>query len=345
MRLSRYNHYVSLDVYSMMLRFLVFVLLFSAPSFLSCPLYAGYVFTNGQFINVKNQATTSVENHFEMGMAAFKKCQWAEVITQMNIVSINFPDHSLGMEALYYLGVAQYQLGDLDVANKTFNTYLRADQSKDHFGDLYRYKLSIAEKFAKGAKRPLFSLSWLPKWQTGHGLALTIFDEITAALPNHELAAVALLEKGALLCERTEFQDAEKTLQQVIKRFPLSNFSKQAFQQLALVLKTQSIKEPQNVDIIDLAEINKREFERAFGSSDKAFTEMQSSLTLMKEERARSLYETGQLYERMKNQKAAVLYYALVLDTLQETAVYSQCVERMKELKSYAEELHLHIPL
>lgn len=326
-------------------------LLFGAFFFLTLiptltpPLQAAYLFTNGHFINLKDQATMSVEEHFEKGLSAFKKGDWDQVITQMRIVSVNFPTHSLGIEAIYYLGVAYYQLGDLDIANKTFNAYLKDDQSKDHFEDLYRYKLSIAEQFANGTRRHLFSLSVLPKWQTGHGIALELFDEINNAMPNHELAAVALLEKGKLLSSRSEFQDAEKTLQQVIKKFPLSNFSKQAFQQLAIVLKTQSEKEPQNIDIIDLAEINKREFERSFGTDDPSFADMQSSLTLMKEERASSLYETGQLYERMKDPKAAVLYYALVLDTLQGTIVYTKCQERMKDLKSYAEELHLHIPL
>lgn len=324
------------------------ILFCSYLAFFSCafsPVHAAYVFTNGQFINVKNQATMSVENHFEKGMVAFKQGQWDEVITQMNIVSINFPDHSLGTEALYYLGVAKYQLKDLDLANKSLSAYLKNDPSKTHFEDTFRYKLSIAEQFANGARRSLFSLSALPKWQTGHGIALEVFDEIVSALPNHELAAVALLDKSSLLAKRSEFQEAEKTLQQVIRKFPLSNFAKQAFEQLAVVLKTQSLKEPQNLDIIDLAEINKREFERAFGSSDTTFTDMQSSLTLMKEERARSLFETGQLYERMKNPKAAVLYYALVLDTLRDTTVYAQCAERLKELKSYAEDLHVRTSL
>lgn len=311
----------------------------------SAPLHAAYLFTNGHFINIKDKATLSIDAHFEKGMEALKTQNWSELLHQMTIVSVNFPNHSLGTEALYYLGVAHYHLGDLDIANKYFTSYLKGDQSKEHFEDLYRFKLSIAEQFANGARRSLFSLSALPKWQTGYGIALEVFDEVNSALPNHELAAVALLKKGSLLISRKEFNEADKTFQQVIKKFPYSTFAKQAFQELALALKIQASKEPQNIDIIDLAEINTREFARAFGQDDSSFDAMQASLATMKEDRALSLFETGRLYERKKKPKAAVLYYSIILDTLPGTHIYPECQERMKELKSYAEEMHLAVPL
>lgn len=319
-------------------------MLFFFFTFPPASLRADYLFTDGKFLNTKEVAYLSVEEHFENGMSAFKKGDWEECLRQMRIVSMNFPSNPLGKSALYYWGVSQYQLGELDLANKLFTSYVQEDQTKEHFEDVYRFKLSIAERFAKGERRHLFSLSALPKWQTGRSLSLEIFDEIQTTLPNHELAAVALLEKSALLEEKQDFREEEKCLQQVIKRFPFTPFAKQAYSRLATALQKQAHKEPQNVDLVDLAEINKREFERAFGTDDPSNKEMTSSLMAIKERRAQSFYETGQLFERKKQPKAAVLYYALVADTLKDTSPYSLCVERLKELQSYAEEMHIHVP-
>jgi outer membrane protein assembly factor BamD (BamD/ComL family) len=322
----------------LLLLFLGFALWHVPPS-----LEAAYLFTNGQLINTKEAASLSVEAHFEKGLTAFKAGNWDETIRQMRIVMINFPNHQLGKSALYYLGVAQYQTGELDIANKTFTAYLKEDQTKEHFEDVFRFKLSIAERFAKGERRHLFSFSALPKWQTGRSLSLEIFDEIQQALPNHEIAAVALLEKAALLEERLEFREEEKSLQQVIKRFPLTPFAKQAYSRLALALQKQAHKEPQNLDLVDLAEINKREFERSFGVEDPSNKEMSLSLLAIKEHRAQSLYETGQLFERKKKPLAAVIYYSLVVDTLKETSYFTKSAERLQELQSYADEMHLHV--
>lgn len=325
-----------------MVRFL-FVMICFLSSYLPTSLHAAYLFTDGKFINAKEVAYLSLEEHFENGMAAFKRGDWDECSRHMRIVSVNFPNNQLGKSALYYLGVSQYQMGELDLANKMLTSYLQEDQTKEHFEDVYRFKLSIAERFAKGERRHLFSLSALPKWQTGRSISLEIFDDIQSTLPNHELAAVALLEKSALLEEKLDFREEEKCLQQVIKRFPFTPFAKQAYSRLAAALQRQAHKEPQNLDLVDLAEINKREFERAFGAEDPSNKEMTHSLMAIKERRAQSFYETGQLFERKKQPKAAVLYYALVADTLKDTSPYTICVERLKELRSYAEEMHIHV--
>lgn len=321
-----------------------FFLIFSVSLwYVPTTLEASYLFTDGSLINTKDYAYLPAEAHFEKGMEAFNKGDWEEAQRHMKILSVSFPSHQLGKTALYYLGVCQYQTGELDIANKTLSSYIQEDQTKEHFEDVYRFKLAIAERFSKGERRHLFSWSALPKWQTGRTLSLEIFDEVQQALPNHELAAVALLEKSALLEGRLEYSEEERALQQVIKRFPLTPFAKQAYSQLATALQKQAHKEPQNLDLVDLAAINKREFERAFGAEDPSNKEMNDSLMAIKERRAESFYETGQLFERKKKPKAAVIYYALVVDTLKDTSFYTPSVERLKELQPYADEMHIYV--
>lgn len=308
-------------------------------------LHAAYILKNGRLINVKNEAYLSVEEHFEKGLAALNNGDLDTAQTHMRIIHVNFQNHSLGIESIYYLGVIAYRQDELDEANKLLSSYLKADATKAHFEDSYRFKVSIAERFIKGERRHLFTWSVLPKWQTGRGIALDILEETDKALPNHELAAVALLQKSSLFLNQGNFTESEKTLQQIIKRFPLSSFSKQAFATLSDTLKKQLSKEPQNMDLLDMAHINEREFTQAFGKEDKQVREMDLALVAMKETRAQSLFETGQLFERKNKPKAAVIYYALVIASLPQTSVYQQCVERLKGLSSYATEMHIPVPL
>jgi outer membrane protein assembly factor BamD (BamD/ComL family) len=308
------------------------------------PLHGAYLVKNGSFINTKYLATLTVEEHFQHGLEDLKRKDWNEAIHQFRIVITSFEDSSLAKESLYFLGVALYEQDELDVANKQFSAYLAKDNSTTHLEDVYRYKLSIAEKLASGQRRHLFGAESLPKLMTGRGIALEVYDEIASALPNHELAALALLGKAKLLQQRDEFALAIETYETAVRRFPSSSFALQGYQGISSCYFEQIRREPQNVDALALAEINVKEIRREFPQAKEAL-KIESQFAKMQEMYAKALYETGQLYERMSQPKAAVLYYSLAATKFPSSSVAKQSHERLKELSSYAEELHIaHLP-
>ena len=315
-----------------------------ALAFIMCcaqPSQAAYLFKNGQFINAKDVATMSIEEHHQAGLDALKASNWDEAAAQFHIITVSFPDASLATDAYYYLGVALYELGELDLANNEFGNYLKKNNSSEHIEDVYRYKLSIADKFAQGHRRHMFNSSSFPRIMSADDLALDIYNEVSVALPNHALAAQALLGKASLLSQEEDYSLAADTYQCAIRRFPGSSYALQAYEGISDCYMQEIKQQMQNLDIITMAEINCAQLNRDFPQAKENET-LKNKLTEMKDLYATALFETGQFYERKKQPKASALYYHLALTSFPESKVAPQSKERLKELSKYVEELHLY---
>ncbi|MBS0655612.1 MAG: outer membrane protein assembly factor BamD, partial [Verrucomicrobia bacterium] len=154
---------------------------------------AAYIFKDGRFIDVKDIATLSVEEHYKLGIEALQKKDWPEAVHQFRVVTINFPLTSWGKESFYFLGVAYYHVDDKELANRNLSIYLSEEQNPQYYEETFRYKLAIADAFKDGARRHLFGYEKLPKWLPAKELAVNIYDEIAASLPSNDVAAKALL--------------------------------------------------------------------------------------------------------------------------------------------------------
>ncbi len=96
------------------------------------------------------------------------------------------------------IGEAYFKLGQLEIANERFTTYLNHSASPKHFEEAIHYKFHVAESYRKGVKKPLFGSHKLPKIVSGEEDALQIYDEVITGLPHDDIAAKALLGKAEL---------------------------------------------------------------------------------------------------------------------------------------------------
>ncbi|MCE5294614.1 MAG: outer membrane protein assembly factor BamD [Chlamydiales bacterium] len=301
---------------------------------------AGYIIKDGRFIDTKDIATLSVEEHYNLGVAALNNKDWEEAVHQFRVVTINFPATSWGKESYYFLGVAYFQANDKDLANQNFSTYLQENGHPVYFEETFQYKLAIADAFKKGAKRHLFGFEKLPSWMPDQDLAITIYDEIISSLPNNPIAAKALLSKGDLLRKREEFRGSIDAYSMVIRKFPRSEFASTAYSLISRVYLQQAQIDVHNPDILPLAQINIKKFSQDFPRDEK-IQKAEDNLHEMKEIFANALYDTGQFYERKKQPKAAVLYYHTATVQFADTKIARNCKERLDALQPYVDEIEL----
>jgi outer membrane protein assembly factor BamD (BamD/ComL family) len=317
-----------------------FFLLAAIFALLSSSLSAAYVFKNGKFIDVKDIATLPVEDHYNLGVEALQKKEWDEAVHQFRIVTINFPLSSWGAESFYFLGIAYYHADDKELANRNLSLYLSENQNPQYYEETFRYKLAIANDFKKGAKRHLFGQETLPQWVSGKDLAVSIYDEVISSLPNHEMAAKALISKASLLDKNEQYKESVETYQNIIKKFPKTEFAAKSYFLIAKSYVKQTQKEVHNPDILALAQINLRKFSQDF-PRDAKIKDAEEAIATMKEIFANALYETGQFYERKSQPKASVLYYHSAVTQFPDTKTALECKARIKSLQQYADEIQL----
>lgn len=322
------------------MKFLLLCLLFIG---ISHPLEGTYLFKNGTFINTKDLATKTVEEHFEEGMKALQNKKYEDACGQFRIVTISFPNASLAIEATYYMGIALYEMGEFALANDSFTQYLHKTNDLEHFEDIYRYKLAIANACAQGHRRHLFNSPSLPRIMSTDDLALDLYNEIATTLPNHPLASEALLAKATFLTQQENYAASAQTYQAIIRRFPGTSYALSAYKGIANCHIKEIILQPQNVDFITLAEINIDQCTKDFPQASEN-TELTSMLCQMKNIYAQSLFDTAAFYERKNLPTSSALYYHLAATTYPEATIVPKAKERLSTLSSHIEKLHLSTP-
>jgi tetratricopeptide (TPR) repeat protein len=215
--------------------------------------------------------------------------------------------------------------------NDQFSCYLTNTCSPEYLEETMEYKFAIAEQFRCGAKRRIFGYKRLPKWASGKRDALTIYDEITCALPCHDLAAQSFYSKGLLLSETKDFRCSVEAFQTLIRRFPMHELAPEAYLASLSVYLGQACCEYQNPDVLALAEIILRRFADDFPNEER-LCEGEALFAEMKEVFAYGLYETGSFYERTCHPQASVLYYSSAIQQFPDTCVADKARQRLASL-------------
>ncbi len=289
---------------------------------------AAIIYRDGKFMDANDVSTLPLEEHYNLGIAAFNIQDWKEASKQFRIVTLNFPQVAFASETYYYLGIAYYNLEELDFANEAFNCYLKSPGHPKYFQDAVEYKLAIADMFAGGAKKRLLGYKKLPKWMPATSMAIEIYDEIISILPCHELAAQALYAKGCYLYEKKDYRESADTFQILIRRFPKHELTPESYLAINRIYLKQCQSEFQNPDIITLAQINTRKFKQAFPREERV-AQAEADVMAIKEIYARGLYEIGRFYERTKKPKASIIYYENAISQFPDTAIAQLCRDRL----------------
>jgi outer membrane protein assembly factor BamD (BamD/ComL family) len=270
------------------------------------------------------------QEHFRLGIEAMEQRQWKQAAEHFTIVTSQYPESSYASEAFFHAGVALFHLEEFDLANNCFTDYLQHATLPKNFEEAIGYKYQIAERFREGARCHMFGYKVMPKWSAGSTLALEIYDEVIAALPNHEIGGKALYSKGLMQWNIKQLKDGIETFQKFIKRFPKDELAPLCYLNIAKIYLEQGRTEWQNSDILAFAEINIRRFEEDF-PRDPQVQDAKQELAGLKEVYAKGLWETGQFYERIAKPKAAILYYQKTVSEFPETKTADFCRGRLRK--------------
>ncbi len=296
--------------------------------------HAAYVVKDGSIVNLEQVATLPVEEHYNLGVDAYNKSDWCSAIQHFKIITCSFRDDPIVHDCYFYLAVAYFYAGEMDFANDAITAYLKHQSNARLFEQAIEVKFCIAEQLRGGAKIRFFGTKQLPKLASGRSLALTIYDEVIAALPAHDLAAQALYYKGMLLWEDECYRESIDAFQTLIRRFPKHELAPEAYLAIADVYVEQSYAEFQNPDLLALAGINLRKFSQNF-PRDERVALVEERFQWMKESYAEGLYEIGRFYERKGAPSASAIYYHKAINDYPDTEVAEFCKVRLVRLNFY----------
>lgn len=281
-----------------------------------------------KYFKCQEDADCYLTAHYNLGCKYYNAKKWSKASSEFEKVIFYFPSSDAAAEASYYLAISYFEMKEYDFANEEFSNYLKASQHPAFFEDAVAFKFCIAEHFKMGKKRRPFKMRYLPKWISGQDSALEIYDEVVAALPNHELALQALYSKGELLKQMREYRDSIEAYQTIIRRFPKNEIVPICYLNIADAYIQQARLEFQNPDILALAELNVRKFQNDF-PRDERVAIAEESVYRIKEMYAKGLYDLGLFYERTHQPDAAAIYFQSSIEEFPDTCIAQLCRSRL----------------
>jgi len=267
---------------------------------------------------------------------ALESGDWWAAIDYAQMISYHFPQSPFAQETAFLIGEAYYKMGQLEIANERFTSYLSHSASPKHFEEAIHYKFEIAEAFRNGVKKPLFGSHKLPKIVSGEEDALAIYDEVITGLPHDDLAAKAMLGKAEIQMRFEDYKPGLETLDLLIRRFPKHDLAAQGFLEKSRAYLSQCKEKSPDPALLDLAEVNIRKFKLAFpregriADAEKDFSEMEEIF-------AQHLMETGRFFQKTKKVPASIIYYSKVLSKYPQTKAALEAKERLETLQASGE--------
>jgi outer membrane protein assembly factor BamD (BamD/ComL family) len=254
----------------------------------------------------------SVQEYNSYLQQALRDQNWWAVIDYADIISYNFPTSPFAQDMAFMMGEAYFNLGQLELSNECFSSYLNHNTSPRHFEKAIEYKFNIAEQFKSGVKKPLFGSHKLPKIVPAKEDAVQIYDEVITTLPHSEFAAQSLIGKAKIQAELEDYKPSLETLDLLIRRFPKHDLAAAAYLEKILVYLMQSQGQNLDPDLLDLAEVNLRKFRIAFPREPR-IAAAEKSISEMQEIFAQNLLDTGRFFEKTKKIPASIIYYNKVI--------------------------------
>lgn len=310
----------------MRIKFISLLLLFLVCVIDSSPLHAFK--PKKKYFKSKEEADCYLVEHYNLGCKYYNRQDWRSAVPEFEKVIFYFPCSDEAAEAAYYLAVSYFEMKEYDFANEEFSNYLKASEHPAFFEDAVSFKFCIAEHFKLGKKRRPFTMRYLPKWISGQDSALVIYDEVVAALPNHELAVRALYSKGELLHQMREYRESIDAYQTIIRRFSKNEIVPACYFNIAENYVEQARLEFQNPDILALAELNVRKFQDDFPRDERVVI-VENSVRRIKEMYAKGLCDLGLFYERIHQPAAAAIYFQSSIEEFPDTRVAQFCRTRL----------------
>jgi len=278
------------------------------------------------------QPIESVQKYYSLASDSFEKYDWNNVINYSLIIIKNFPESSFIKEALFFLGVAYFNLKDFEISNKYFNRYLKDDFDPKYFEETMHYKFSIAQNFKNGVKKRLFGLKKSPKVVVADEDALALFEEIISSMPMHDLAAKSLFAKGQILFDMEEYKDSIATFDELIDRFEKHELAILSFIEIGKVYLKQITYKRQDPDILDLAELNLNKLKKNYSNEEQRIKELENIVWQMKEKFAQGFLEVALFYEKTNKKEAALIYYSKILNSFPGTYASKIAQKKFDEL-------------
>lgn len=272
----------------------------------------------------------SLQEHYRLATLAYADQRWGSAAYHAGVIVDHASHLPMAAEMAYIRGKSYFELGRFDKSNQALSTYLQLAVRPHHLTDVMQMKYAIALYYAEGGQKPLFDLEGMPKLISGSDDAISVFDEMVAALPRDQMAISALFEKGRLLAKGGHYREAIETYEMLIRRFGKHDLAIESYIQISdCYLKHTQDCYPE-LHFLELARINQAKFAEDFPLEPRQAL-VEKNVKEMEEVFAASFLDMAELFADQGRPDSSLLYYKSIValyPATQSAVIASQWIDK-----------------
>ncbi|HEX9780686.1 MAG TPA: outer membrane protein assembly factor BamD [bacterium] len=281
----------------------------------------GWVGPTGAVKDTPEEQLTHAQGFFQDG-------EFERARTEFRKLLRAYPKAREAVEAQYYLGRCEEDLGDYYKAFKEYRKALQVYPSTVRFDEVLEREYRIGNYFLQGRKRKLFGLAAI---LPARDKAVEIFRAIVEDGPFSEHGVLAQYKLGMAHMALGDYEEAVGAFERVISRYPDSELVDDARYQIALASLKGTFHPEYDQAPTELAVTELAGFLERYPDSELT-DEARSRLSELRERRAAHEFLVAQFYERRNRPAAARLYYETIAEEFSSTSWAPKAVARLQEL-------------
>ena len=259
----------------------------------------------GKWMNLKGQPKATPAEQMQYALDLKEQGKHEEAVKEFKKMFKHYPGSDLTAEALFEAAQLQESLGDLNGANKSYETIVSKYPAFAKYNEIIQNQFDIALAYYSGTKKRLWKFPILPSMET----AKEIFESIAKNAPFSKIAPAAKLKTAEILHKEKEYDNAAKTYKELIDLYPQSQETETGMFALGIVLfdKFSSMR-PNTKDAEETIKTFK-DFISAYPSSHLAPV-AKEMISAVQDKCAYELFSIAEYYRTKKNSPdAAAVYY------------------------------------
>ncbi len=281
----------------------------------------------GKWVNPKTSAKDSPDDQFNWAMDFYRREDWDRAIEEFEKLEKAYPTSKLAAEGVYYMGLSWQEKGDTAKAADSFKRLIDKYPYSDRINDAIEQEFKIANELAAGGKVKVLGMPVLP----GQEKAIEIYRHIVKNSPFGAYGDQAQFQIGEVLKSLAEYEEASKAYQAVIDEYPNSPLVAQAKYEMGYVAMQASDRAQYSEQTTEQALEEFQGFKETFPEHERN-AEVDESIRTLRAQKAQTLMDTAQFYEKQKKFRSARVYYGEILDRYGDTPQAEHAKERYDAL-------------
>ena len=240
-----------------------------------------------------------------------------------------YPGSGACPQAQFKIAELCEQVGEPERAFKAYGQYITDYPRGKEFDTVVERQFGIAKAFLNGERRKLFGVKTFSSMER----AQKMFEEIVKNAPYSKFAPLSQFNIGMAQEKQGRYPEALAAYQLAVDKYPNDDVAADAQYQIGYVqlhlIDTGSNDRAARVKARDAFE----DFVVRYPQSEK-IAQAQANITRLSDKNFQKTLEVARFYEKIKNYKAAVIYYNEILQNGKDTPEADEARKSLEHLKS-----------